>query len=107
MKYLKISENKGYFLKKIEESNEWTEIDQITKEDIFELLNKAIEDEFEMDLFLDEKILNKAHNIIYRNLHDKFAELLLSRSRFKDESESLYRQALEKYSINDNEISTS
>ena len=46
----------------------------------------------------DEAALSHAaHKIIYRNLFEKFKELEKNRARFKDESTSLYRAAIEKY----------
>lgn len=98
MKYLKIEDNKGFFLKKNEdETRDWVLIDQIGKDDLFYLLNKAISEKFEIDDFTEETLSNKAHYIIYKNLHEKFSDLLLNKTRFKDESENLYKTALEKY----------
>jgi len=51
-----------------------------------------------MDVFDKEKIGNQAHQIIYKNISEKFSDLSKNRSRFKDESEALYREAIEKYS---------
>ena len=95
MKHLKIENNKGFYCL---ETNDWKEIDKINKDDLMTLLDKAIETDFEMDDFEIEKLDNKAHQIIYRNLHEKFSELLDTKSRFKDESELLYKSAIEKYS---------
>jgi len=96
MKYLKIKESKGFFLK---ESDQWVELDQIVKEDLLCLLDKAIiADDFEMDEFNVSFIGNKAHQIIYKHLYQKFDELKQNKSRFKDESEQLYKSAIEKYS---------
>lgn len=98
MKYLKVEDNKAHFLKEAENGvTSWVQIDQITKEDLFYLLNKVVSDEFEMDEFKEEALSNKAHQIIYKNLHDKFSGLLLNKNRFKDESENLYKVALDKY----------
>jgi hypothetical protein len=97
MQYLKIEDNKGYFLDK---DSAWKEIDKITKEDLMVLLNTAIDKEFEMDEFSIETLGNKAHQIIYKNLHDKFLEFLDNKNRFKDESEQLYKEAIEKYGDN-------
>jgi len=94
MKYLKIETGKGSFLK---ESGQWTELDQMGKDDLLFLLNKAIDDEFEMDVYDVNLIQNKAHQIIYKYLYQKFDELKLNKSRFKDESEQLYKSAIEKY----------
>lgn len=100
MKYLKIEDNKGYFLRQNDETaNEWVVIDQIGKDDLFNLLNKAISETFEMDDFSEENLSNKAHYIIYKNLHEKFTGLLANKTRFKDESDGLYKAAFEKYTI--------
>ncbi len=95
MKYLKIEGNKGFYQL---EPDKWKEIDKINKDDLMVLIDKAIEDEFEMDDFDIEKVANKAHQIIYKNLYEKFSELIENKSRFKDESEQLYKKAIEKYS---------
>ena len=99
MKYLKIEDNRGFFLRIVDNEVEiWTDIDQISKEDLFFLLNKAISQDFEMDEFNEDILSNKAHQIIYKNLYEKFSDLLTNKTRFKDESESLYKAAIEKYS---------
>ncbi len=97
MKYLKIEDNKAYFLKNVAEVLTWTEIDQIGKDDLYFLLNKATTEEFELEEYLEEKLSNKAHQIIYKNLAEKFNDLILNKTRFRDESENLYKSALEKY----------
>lgn len=96
MKYLKIESNKGSYLK---ENSDWEEIDKINKDELMYLLNKAIDVDFEMDPYDAARLPNKAHSIIYKNLHDKFSELLDNKSRFKDESEQLYKGAIEKNSF--------
>ena len=98
MKHLKIENNKGFYC--ITE-NEWLEIDRINKDDLILLIDKVIEAEFTMDEFQIEKIDNKAHQIIYRDLYQKFSELLENKSRFKDESEQLYKNAFDKYCVDE------
>jgi len=93
MKILKIENGKGLFLK----GTEWVELDQIGKEDLLVLLDKIIEDELEMDVFDANSLQNKAHQIIYKHLYQKFEELKTNKSRFKDESERIYKSAIEKY----------
>ena len=97
MKYLKIEDNKAFF-QKDGVQDEWIPIDQINKDHLFYLLNKAISDDFEMDEFKEELLSNQAHRIIYKNLFEKFTNLLSNKRRFKDESENLYKAAFEKYS---------
>jgi len=95
MKYLKIENSKGYYQL---EPNKWVELDQIGKDDLLTLLDKAINDDFEMDDFDTETLGHKAHQIIYKHLYQKFNELKENKNRFKDESEQLYKSAIEKYS---------
>ena len=96
MKYLEIKNGKGYF---INDSKNQVEIDQIKKEDILSLLNKATseEDVFEMDMIDEHQLENQAHKIIYENLSRKFSEILENKSRFVDESGELYKEAKQKY----------
>ncbi|MBB1646798.1 hypothetical protein [Sphingobacterium sp. UME9] len=99
MKHLKINDNKGFFLRKtVGEEPEWILIDQIGKDDLIQLLNSAITEDFIMDEYNEDILQNKAHQIIYKNINEKFKELIANKTRFKDESENLYRDALEKYS---------
>lgn len=100
MKYLKIEDNKGYFLS---ESMNWTEIDKISKEDLMNLLNKAVDEDFEMDEYIEENIGHKAHQIVYKSIHEKFSELVENKNVFKDECDSLFKGAIEKYEISDEE----
>ena len=102
MKYLEIKDNKGYFLRPKESTTEWIEIDKINKDDLLYLLNNAISSNFEMDVYAEDKMANKAHRIIYKNIYEKFSNLEFMKSKFKDESESLYKEAVEKYN-NDSE----
>lgn len=96
MKCLRIEENQGWY-KLCEE--EWKSIEKINKDDLMKLLNLAIDSEdFEMDEYDKEKIGNPAHDIIYSNLYAKFKELINNKTRFKDESESMYKDAIDKYS---------
>ena len=99
MKYLKIEDNKGYYLKFDEGSSIWTEIDKINKEDLLTLLSSAIANNFEMDTYSDETLANKAHQIIYKNIYEKFSNILSMKDKFKDESEAIYKEANEKYNI--------
>ena len=96
MKCLKIEKGKGFFLK---ENDDYEKIDSIKKEDILRLVDIAIniDEDFEMDSMDDNLIQNEAHKIIYRNLSQKFDELLQNKNRFIDESEGKYKDALNKY----------
>lgn len=95
MKYLKIENGKGFYL---DSENEFQTIDLIQKEDMLNLLDAVTdkEIEFEMDENSDE-ILNEAHKIIYNELYKRLNELKEDKDRFLEESESLYKDALQKY----------
>ncbi len=96
MKCLRINKGKGQYINK---SGKYVDLDQITKDDILYLLNVAVDEHstFEMDDMKEIDIANPAHKIIYQNLSEKFAELLLQRSRFLDESQNIFKDALQKY----------
>jgi hypothetical protein len=99
MKYLKIENNKGYFrISTEQEETAWKEIDAISKEDLMQLIDKAIEGNFEMDVYAEDLVANKAHQIIYKRIYEKFTDLLSKSDMFTDELESTYKSALDKYS---------
>jgi hypothetical protein len=94
MKYLKIERNKGFFST---DGQKWNPIDELSKEDLLKLIDFAVKKDFEMDTFDSTKIANQAHQIIYKNIFEKLEELEKNKSRFKDESKSLYKEAIAKY----------
>jgi hypothetical protein len=98
MTYLKIDNNKGYY--RIEgTTEEWIELDQISKDALLKLLDKATNEEFEMDEYKDELLQNPAHNIIYKNIYGKFNELLSNKTRFQDSVNLMYKSAIDKYTV--------
>lgn len=101
MKYLKIENNKGYYLN--QNKTEWVEIDKISKEDLLFLLNEAITNEFEMDEFIEANIGHKAHQIVYKSIHEKFFDLLDNKKSFIDECDLQFRSSIEKYENNKEE----
>lgn len=98
MKYLQIDNNKGFF--KLTNDENYKSIDTISKEDIFKLISVVIEsdEDIEMDDFSDELIQNKAHNIIYRNLHQKLTDLKLEKNNIIDSTNQYFEEAFQKYS---------
>lgn len=98
MKYLKIENNKGFYRLDTNLDN-WTDLDQINKEHLLDLLRFASIGEFEMDEYKDELLQNPAHNIIYKNIYGKFNDFLKNKTRFLDSAESTYKQAIEKYQL--------
>lgn len=96
MIYLKIENGKDYFLNA---DDKMQEIHEIRKEDILRLLDFATDSsvDFVMDEIKDGNIQNEAHRIIYSGLYSKFKGLLDNKERFIDESENLYKDAVQKY----------
>jgi len=97
MKYLKIDNNQAFFIKDKTQHENWTEIDKIEKEDLMNLLDFATEDDFTMDAYNEDVLANKAHQIIYKGIYEKLNIFLTNKDRFKDQTEAIYKEALEKY----------
>jgi hypothetical protein len=97
MKYLKIEDNKAFFIKDEAQPENWNEIDKIEKEDLMKLFDFATEDDFEMDVYSEDILANKAHQIIYKSIYEKLNIFLTNKDRFKDQTENVYKEALEKY----------
>lgn len=76
---------------------DWIELDQISKDDLLKLLGIATEKDFEMNDYDNDLLQNPAHNIIYKNIHGKFTELLNNKTRFIDSVNSMYKSAIDKY----------
>lgn len=101
MKYLIIKDNKGSYWN----GNEYQDIDKINKEDLLVLLNLAETEDFEMDIYNEKSLGNKAHQIIYKNINDKFSQFLKDKDKFSKEAEDLYKNAIKKYSVEVNDKS--
>jgi hypothetical protein len=96
MRILEIKNNKGYFF--CSDINNWKEIDQIDKDGIMRLLQLYLkEDSIDMDEYQDELIGNKAQQIIYKSIFNKFSSLNENKTKFKDESERKYLNEIQKY----------
>ncbi len=94
MKLLKIENDLGYYL---DDKNEFTPVDKITKEDLLRLVDLTLAEEVEFDEFDNEAIKNQAHQILYKSIFEKLGGLRERKQEFTDESERLYVQEHEKY----------
>ena len=73
-------------------------IDQLSKDDLLKLIELCMNDDtFEMDSYDEALLQNKAHQIIYKNIHQKLEDLRKQRVRFSDEKTVLFRTAINKY----------
>lgn len=93
MKYLKIEDNKGFYW----DGQAYLEIDKINKNGLLVLLNAAESDNFELDPYDESLLGNKAHQVIYENIHTKFEQFLSDKAHFKTEVDNLYQEAVNKY----------
>ena len=94
MKHLKIENQKGYFTR----GENWTEVTDMTKEDLLNLAHSAIEEEdFEMDAYNDANLPNPAHKIIYQKITSQLLELHNRREAFLEEINNIYKDAYHKY----------
>lgn len=97
MKHLKIENNKGLFLDK---TSTWTEVNKMSKDDLYHLVNAAIsEDDFEMDPFDEANLQNPAHNTIYSHIYRQLMDIHSRRDEFLEEQQSLYKDAYDKYCL--------
>lgn len=96
MKALKIEKNQGHFLT---EEDGYEAVDKIDKTILLRLINLALKDDFEIDKYDEERLQNKAHQIIYKSISEKLNDLHQKRSQFRDESERLYLDEYEKYKV--------
>lgn len=97
MKLLRIVKGKGEFSIN---GTDYKVIDELTKEDIFSIIEKVISDEtIEFDEITETvKVENLAQDIVYSNLLAKLKELQSRRQAIIDESKSDFSEALKKYS---------
>ncbi len=100
MKYLKIQNEKGYYW---DGSND-QEIDKINKQDLLTLLEQAEKIDFEIDKYNESLIKNKAHQIIYENLYNKFQQFIDNKEQFINDANKLYKVAIIKHSVKDIDI---
>jgi hypothetical protein len=95
MKYLKIEDSKGLYW----DGSEYQDIDKINKSDLLKLLNSAEANDFELDPYDESLLENKAHQIIYENIYNKLEQFLSDKDQFKREVDELYKEAINKYSV--------
>lgn len=96
MKILKAEESKGYFLTK---NGGYETVDKMDKDALYYLVELALEgdDECELDPYDEELLPNQGHQIIYKNLHEKLAELVNKKNGFLDQSQRLYLEEYKRY----------
>ena len=95
MKILKIEDGCGYFLAAT--SGEWRKIDEIDKDGLLFLLDLFLNGDVQMDSADANNLPNDVHKIIYTHISQKLSSLSESKSSFKDDSQRLYFEEINKY----------
>jgi hypothetical protein len=94
MKLLKIEGHLGHFLGK---DGSYHSIDEITKDDLFRIMEMVLDSSGELDPYDEEKIKNQAHQVVYKSIYSNLNALKARRQEFIDESERLYLEDYKKY----------
>lgn len=94
MMLLKYDTSEAWFLKE----GTFQKIDTISKNDIFNLIEKILtEEEIELQDYQEKTIQNVAHDIIYRNIYAKLLDVKSKKSELNDFFKTAYIEKFEKY----------
>ncbi|WP_157134294.1 hypothetical protein [Photobacterium profundum] len=76
---------------------DWKNIDGVNKEDISLMLDLCINHDVILEEYCATEIKNPAQKIIFTNIYNKFKDFIEDKASFKDQVDSLYKDALAKY----------
>ena len=90
MIYLKIENNVGKFYK----DGTYETIDKMANDDLWRLANVVMkDDDFQMNVYDEALLPNKAHRIIYKHVYELLTSLQERKEQYKNESELMYKTA--------------
>lgn len=94
MIYLKIENNVGKFYK----DGTYKTIDKMAYDDLWRLANSVMtDDDFQMNVYDEALLPNKAHRIIYKHVYELLISLQERKEQYKNESELMYKTAYDAY----------
>ena len=94
MIYLKIENNVGKFY----EDGTYETIDKMANDDLWRLANAVMkDDDFQMNVYDEALLPNKAHRIIYKHVYELLTSLQERKEQYKNESELMYKTAYDAY----------
>ena len=94
MIYLKIENNVGKFYK----DGTYETIDKMANDDLWRLANAVMkDDDFQMNVYDEALLPNKAHRIIYKHVYELLTFLQERKEQYKNESELMYKTAYDAY----------
>lgn len=90
---------KAYFLnpKKSGLPNSIQDIEKITKEDVFDMIDYMIDNEVEIDEYKEGDIPNQIQDAIYKSLYSNFKSILDNKTSMISEIDALFKKAEDKY----------
>jgi len=97
MKILKIENGRGHYF--LTQNESWEEIDKINKIGLMNLLDALLDNDIEMDVITEDNLSHQAHRVIYEKIYGKLSMLLKNKTKFSDESQRLYYNEIQKYSV--------
>lgn len=94
MIYLKIENNVGKFYK----DGTYETIDKMAYDDLWRLANAVMkDDDFQMNVYDEALLPNKAHRIIYKHVYELLISLQEHKDQYINESELMYKTAYDAY----------
>ena len=94
MIYLKIENNVGKFYR----DGTYETIDKMANDDLWRLANAVMnDDDFQMNVYDEALLPNKAHRIIYKHVYELLTSLQERKEQYKNESELMYKTAYDAY----------
>ncbi len=94
IKILKINDGKGYYLDK---NGNYVEVDKVDRDSLLYLINLVINSEVEIETYDESLILNKVHQIIYKEISQKILTLNTSKLTLLSNIDTEYADLINKY----------
>ena len=96
MKILKIENNAGYYYSFSD--NSYVEIDKINSDSLLKIVNYVLnKKDAECDPYEETQVLNKAQQVVYKDISAKISDLIKKREAIINEIDSKYNPVVEKY----------
>ena len=94
MKLLKIENDHGQF--RVEDGS-YKGIDKISKDNLLWIVERILDNSGELEPYDEEKIKNKAHQVVYKSIYTNLKALEERREAFNDESERMFLDDYKRY----------
>lgn len=94
MKILRIDNRKGQFSIN---GTDFVDIDKINKEQMLSMLDLLLQNDCDMDPYVDDSIPNEAQQIIYKAIYEKFLSIKNDKETLLNFKEDTFKEAIEKY----------